>query len=48
VKKGNGEIRRVNINAAPLDIEGFKIVKAVVSTMVKITIAVNTSTKVSP
>ena len=28
VKKGNGEIRRVNINAAPLDIEGFKIVKA--------------------
>lgn len=28
VKKGNGEIRRVNINAAPLDIEGFKIVKS--------------------
>jgi len=27
VKKGQGEIRRVNINAAPLDIEGFKIVK---------------------
>lgn len=27
VKKGNGEIRRVNINAAPLDMEGFKIVK---------------------
>jgi len=27
VKKGPGEIRRVNINAAPLDIEGFKIVK---------------------
>ncbi|MCK9612468.1 MAG: [FeFe] hydrogenase H-cluster radical SAM maturase HydG [Bacteroidales bacterium] len=27
VKKNNGEIRRVNINAAPLDIEGFKIVK---------------------
>ncbi len=27
VKKGRGEIRRVNINAAPLDIEGFKIVK---------------------
>ena len=27
VKKGNGEIRRVNINAAPLDIEGFKKVK---------------------
>jgi len=26
VKKGNGEIRRVNINAAPLDIEGFRIV----------------------
>ncbi len=27
IKEGNGEIRRVNINAAPLDIEGFKIVK---------------------
>src|ERR1035437_7515589 len=27
VKKGNGEIRRVNINAAPLDISGFKTVK---------------------
>jgi 2-iminoacetate synthase len=27
VKKNNGEIRRVNINAAPLDIEGFKIIK---------------------
>ncbi|MCD4830209.1 MAG: [FeFe] hydrogenase H-cluster radical SAM maturase HydG [Anaerohalosphaeraceae bacterium] len=27
VKVGNGEIRRVNINATPLDIEGFKIVK---------------------
>lgn len=27
VKKGMGVIRRVNINAAPLDIEGFKIVK---------------------
>jgi 2-iminoacetate synthase len=27
VKKGNGEIRRVNINAAPLEIEGFKTVK---------------------
>ncbi|MDR1054787.1 MAG: [FeFe] hydrogenase H-cluster radical SAM maturase HydG [Prevotellaceae bacterium] len=27
VKKGNGEIRRVNINAAPLDVEGFKVVK---------------------
>ena len=26
VKKGAGEIRRVNINAAPLDIEGFRIV----------------------
>lgn len=26
VKKGNGEIRRININAAPLDIEGFKTV----------------------
>ncbi len=28
VKKGNGEIRRVNINAAPLDIEGYKVVKS--------------------
>ncbi len=27
VKKGKGEIRRVNINAAPLDIEGFRVVK---------------------
>lgn len=27
IKKGNGEIRRVNINAAPLDHEGYKIVK---------------------
>ncbi|MBK8807620.1 MAG: [FeFe] hydrogenase H-cluster radical SAM maturase HydG [Bacteroidales bacterium] len=27
VRKGNGQIRRVNINAAPLDIEGFKTVK---------------------
>ena len=27
VKTGNGEIRRVNINAAPLEIEGFKTVK---------------------
>ncbi|MBK5194586.1 MAG: [FeFe] hydrogenase H-cluster radical SAM maturase HydG [Proteiniphilum sp.] len=27
VKKGYGEIRRVNINAAPLDIEGFRTVK---------------------
>jgi 2-iminoacetate synthase len=26
VKKGHGEIRRVNINAAPLEIEGFRIV----------------------
>jgi 2-iminoacetate synthase len=26
VKKGNGEIRRVNINASPLDIDGFKTV----------------------
>lgn len=26
VKRGNGEIRRVNINAAPLDIEGFRTV----------------------
>lgn len=28
VKVGNGEIRRVNINAAPLSVEGYKIVKA--------------------
>ncbi len=27
VKKGHGEIRRVNINAAPLDTEGFRMVK---------------------
>lgn len=27
VKKGKGEIRRVNINAAPLEIEGFRKVK---------------------
>lgn len=27
IKKGNGEIRRININAAPFDIEGFKIIK---------------------
>lgn len=27
IKKNHGEIRRVNINAAPLDIEGFKTVK---------------------
>ena len=27
VKKGAGEIRRVNINAAPLGIEGFRVVK---------------------
>jgi 2-iminoacetate synthase len=27
VKKGPGEIRRVNINAAPLDIDGFRTVK---------------------
>ncbi|HRQ30751.1 MAG TPA: [FeFe] hydrogenase H-cluster radical SAM maturase HydG [Saprospiraceae bacterium] len=26
VRKGNGEIRRVNINAAPLDVEGFRTV----------------------
>lgn len=26
-KKGNGEIRRVNINAAPLTVEGYRIVK---------------------
>jgi 2-iminoacetate synthase len=28
VKKGKGEIRRVNINAAPLDIQGYKTVKS--------------------
>ena len=27
VKTGNGEIRRVNINAAPFDVEGFRIIK---------------------
>ncbi len=27
VKHGNGEIRRVNINAAPFDIPGFRIIK---------------------
>jgi 2-iminoacetate synthase len=27
VKKDNGEIRRVNINAAPLDLDGFRTVK---------------------
>jgi len=27
VKTGNGEIRRVNINAAPLEVEGFRTVK---------------------
>lgn len=27
VKIGNGEIRRVNINAAPFDVEGFRIIK---------------------
>ena len=27
IKKGNGEIRRVNINAAPMTIEGFRKVK---------------------
>lgn len=28
IKVGNGEIRRVNINAAPMTIEGYKVVKA--------------------
>ena len=27
-KVGHGEIRRVNINAAPLDVEGFRVMKA--------------------
>ena len=29
IKKGNGEIRRVNINAAPQEIEGFRLIKEV-------------------
>jgi 2-iminoacetate synthase len=28
VKSGRGEIRRVNINAAPLDVEGYRVMKA--------------------
>ena len=28
VRQGHGEIRRVNINAAPMDIEGYRIVKS--------------------
>jgi 2-iminoacetate synthase len=27
-RKGHGEIRRVNINAAPMDVEGYRIIKA--------------------
>ncbi|MGE4489763.1 MAG: [FeFe] hydrogenase H-cluster radical SAM maturase HydG [Kiritimatiellales bacterium] len=27
-KHGNGEIRRVNINAAPMDVEGYKLIKS--------------------
>jgi len=27
VRKGNGEIRRININAAPMEIKGFKTIK---------------------
>ncbi len=27
-RRGHGEIRRVNINAAPLDVEGYRTVKA--------------------
>ena len=27
VRKGNGEIRRININAAPMEIEGFRTIK---------------------
>lgn len=27
-KKGHGEIRRVNINAAPMDVEGYRTIKA--------------------
>lgn len=26
-KRGNGEIRRVNINACPLDVDGYKVIK---------------------
>ncbi|MCK7534615.1 MAG: hypothetical protein MZV63_28230 [Marinilabiliales bacterium] len=29
IKKDRGEIRRVNINAAPLDIDGFRTVEKV-------------------
>ena len=32
VEKGNGKIRRININAAPLEIDGFRIVKAGIGT----------------
>ncbi len=28
VRKGRGEIRRVNINAAPMDVEGYRTIKA--------------------
>ncbi len=28
-KSGNGEIRRVNVNCAPLDVEGYRMMKAV-------------------
>ncbi len=28
-KKGRGEIRRVNVNSAPLDVEGFRILKSI-------------------
>jgi 2-iminoacetate synthase len=28
-KAGNGEIRRVNVNCAPLDVEGYRLMKAV-------------------
>lgn len=28
VRKGHGEIRRVNINAAPMDVEGYRTIKA--------------------
>ena len=28
IRSGHGEIRRVNINAAPLDVEGFRMMKA--------------------
>jgi len=28
VKSGNGEIRRINVNVAPMDVEDFRILKS--------------------